>query len=294
MSKYFAVTQNNPKYKLEDKLAGEYEYLVYQHEKGKQGTPHCQGYVITKKQKKLAAIRELLPGCDVDTRKGTHEQLKKYCTKDESRTEGPYEFGTEPKKTEKGARTDLTQLYEDCKTMLPSEIREKNPTYYIRYHSSINKICQEIKKEQKFEEFKKDYIKEKIELKEWQQNVLDHLGDQSNRQVTWVVDTEGGKGKTFLSNCIQSYFSTFYSRGGKIADIAYAYNYEDYVIFDFTRESEGFINYSVIEMFKDGKLWSPKYDSQIKIFKPVTVLCLSNFYPDQTKMSSDRWDIINL
>jgi len=120
------------------------------------------------------------------------------------------------------------------------------------------------------------------------------LGDQNDRQVTWVVDLEGGKGKTYLSNCIQANFSTFYCRGGKIADVAHSYNYEEYVIFDFTRESEEYVSYSTIEMFKDGKIWSPKYESCIKITTPKKVLVLSNFAPDKTKMSSDRWDIINL
>jgi hypothetical protein len=41
-------------------------------------------------------------------------------------------------------------------------------------------------------------------------------------------------------------------------------------------------------------LWSPKYQSSVKRFKPAKVLCLANWKPDETKLSMDRWDRISI
>lgn len=85
--------------------------------------------------------------------------------------------------------------------------------------------------------------------------------------------------------------NAFYISGGKTADIALAYARQDIVIFDFAREQEERVNYHCIEKFKDGLMWSPKYNSKTKIFRPPRVLVFSNFEPDVTKLSADRWDL---
>lgn len=86
--------------------------------------------------------------------------------------------------------------------------------------------------------------------------------------------------------------NAFYIRGGKHADIAYAYNYEPVVVFDFTREQEERVSYGQIEKFKDGRVFSSKYESEMKRFKGVKVIAFSNFYPDKGKLSEDRWDVM--
>lgn len=86
----------------------------------------------------------------------------------------------------------------------------------------------------------------------------------------------------------------FYISGGKTADIALAYAQQQLVIFDFARDQEERVNYHCIEKFKDGLIWSPKYNSKTKIFRPPHVLVFSNFEPDRTKLSADRWDVHHL
>jgi len=81
---------------------------------------------------------------------------------------------------------------------------------------------------------------------------------------------------------------------GKCADIAHAYNYEEIVVFDFSREQEERINYQIIEKFKDGRIFSPKYDSKCKVFKGARVIVFSNFDPDKSKLSEDRWDVMRV
>lgn len=86
-------------------LAGEDDdqrarFIVYQLEVGESGTPHLQGYVVFKKPMRLSAVRQLIPRAHLDIARGTNEQNIAYCTKDETRRDGPWRAGTEPTKVE--------------------------------------------------------------------------------------------------------------------------------------------------------------------------------------------------
>lgn len=60
---------------------------------------------------------------------------------------------------------------------------------------------------------------------------------------------------------------------------------------DLTRSQENMLNYGMIESFKNGVFFSPKYNSITKIFKPVKMIIFANWLPDKEKLSEDRWDI---
>lgn len=109
--------------------------------------------------------------------------------------------------------------------------------------------------------------------------------------MLWYVDLEGGVGKTWLAKYLVATKGAFYMQGGKVADVAHAYGGQEYVVCDFTRDKEQVVQYSAIEAFKNGMLFSPKYDSTTKVFKPAKVICFSNWMPDTSKLSMDRWKI---
>ena len=112
-------------------------YLVYQLEQGESGTPHFQGYLYFPSNRRLAALRRLAPRAHFEPRRGTHDQARDYCRKDEGRLDGPWEQGEPPAP---GKRNDLMLLMADVKTgMSEREIAEKYGATWARNHNAIDK-----------------------------------------------------------------------------------------------------------------------------------------------------------
>lgn len=112
-------------------------YLVYQLEKGESGTPHYQGYLYFPSNRRLAALRRLAPRAHFEPRRGTHDQARDYCRKDDDRLDGPWEQGEPPAP---GKRNDLMLLMADVKTgMSEREIAEKYGATWARNHNAIDK-----------------------------------------------------------------------------------------------------------------------------------------------------------
>lgn len=133
-------------------------------------------------------------------------------------------------------------------------------------------------------------------LRDWQKKVVELIQKNPDpRKIHWYYDEEGGKGKTTLSKYLIYHFGANYVRNAKTADIAYSLNDNPrIVIFDLSRSNEDRINYGAIESVKDGLLFSSKYESKLKIFNTPHVIVFSNNEPNLSKLSSDRWDIIEL
>lgn len=133
-------TWNNPK--EEDKQAPlnwpSVRYVVYQLEEGEEGTPHLQGYAVFKGQRTLSALRAITGNAvHWEVRRGKHEQARAYCTKEETRKEGPWEQGDPP--DQQGRRSDL----EDVAAAIDGgaslkEIADKYKGHYIRYYRGLS------------------------------------------------------------------------------------------------------------------------------------------------------------
>jgi len=88
------------------------QYAIWQLERGENGTPHYQGYVAFKGKKRLNWLKN---NCSKEAhwepRKGSHDQAKAYCTKAETRVEGPFDAGEELEEFgQQGKRNDLQTL----------------------------------------------------------------------------------------------------------------------------------------------------------------------------------------
>lgn len=89
----------------------DYKYIIMGNEKGEQGTPHIQGYVVLNKPCRFKALHERLPRAHLEAAKGTHEECVEYCKK-----EGDFcEFGA----LRQGERTDLDEARMMCQEDRP-------------------------------------------------------------------------------------------------------------------------------------------------------------------------------
>lgn len=141
---------------------------------------------------------------------------------------------------------------------------------------------------------------EGLELKPFQKEIIELCKTKpDNRSIYWYYDEEGCAGKTTLAKHICMNYKAIYL-SGKAADIKYAITTHlenkdiDVVIFDFVRSSENYISYEAIEAVKNGIFFNNKYESGMCMFNPPHVIILSNFEPDTSKLSKDRWRIKNL
>jgi len=125
-----------------------YKYLVYQLEKGHDtGTYHWQGYVYWLRKKALGGCKKVHGHAHWEPRRGTHEQAREYCTKEDTRVPGtdmenpydpgPFEFGDPP---EPGKRNDLLEIKALVDENAPEkDLWENHFGSMVRYSSGINK-----------------------------------------------------------------------------------------------------------------------------------------------------------
>lgn len=266
-------------------LSGGVGYLVLQSERGQSGTDHIQGYVQFSARRTLKQVKETLepffPGCHLEKAKGSPEQNRTYCTKQETRTAGPWEFGSISKP---GKRNDI-QEFVDAMPMTDDEIFDRFPHILAKYPNFIRTAKRRQRQLESVEFKPRD---------EWQFDLLAFCHSPSHpRQVRWYHDATGGLGKSYFCRTFGHRIS-YIITGGKHADIFYAYNHEPFVFFDWPRSAEDTFPYGVVEAFKNGYFLSTKYESVPVKFQPPIVIIFANFEPDLAKLSQDRWEIINL
>jgi len=134
----WVFTLNNPTDNQLPTTWPDIRYCVWQVEKGENGTTHLQGYLVLKKKKTLRTMKLLNAQAHWEVRKGNHKQAKAYCTKEDTRQEGPFEFGEEPNP---GRRTDIEEVYNMAKAGKSlSTIADAAPDLFIKYHRGITQL----------------------------------------------------------------------------------------------------------------------------------------------------------
>lgn len=262
----------------------EVRYAVFGKEKGSEDTPHLQGYVSFRKVKRFNAVKRLVgERCHLERAKGNEEQNYNYCTKD-----GEYEeFG---ERSTIGKRSDL----EEFKEAVKSGIRNLK-----RLREEFSDVCA------KYPRFVSEYIRDNVPeptlemhpLRDWQQDLYKKLTHEpDDREVVFVVDYEGNKGKSwFAKYYCHLHDNAFMMRPGKHADMAYMLPPELRVLFlDCTRKQVEYMPYTFMEELKDGYVGSTKYESCIKKYPKLHVVVLMNQDPDFSALSDDRYHVIKL
>lgn len=161
MSKYWLFTSFNSVF-LENHTAifeeliskNELTYGVYQIEKcPNTGKEHIQGYFVFSKRKRLSSIKKLLGDNTIhlEQRKGSHQQAKDYCTKDESRLHGPYEYGDD-----KDLVKSKKRKFEDIRDKIKSgaselDIADEYFGLWVRYYKAFSAYRMLVSKPRDFE-----------------------------------------------------------------------------------------------------------------------------------------------
>jgi len=144
----YILTINNPTQTDEEfveylKGIEHLKYFVFQREKGEQKeTPHFQLYIEFNMGKRFANMKELFPTAHIEQRRGTKDQARKYCMKDDAtRVSGPHEYGVFAEERERTDLTDIIELIHAGAT--DSEIKQLFPSQFFRYYKNIQFMRQQ-------------------------------------------------------------------------------------------------------------------------------------------------------
>jgi len=265
------------------------KYCVWQIERGESGTRHVQGYAELASKKTLSALKAWLPTAHFERRRGTAEQARDYCMKEDSREEGPFEHGVYVP-SQQGQRNDLEQVRDAIMSGASKrQIYLEYPGVAARHPRYIDTVITYARADAY------EGITSLVPKYPWQQRILDIVeSPPMDRDIWWIYDPFGNSGKTYLARYLVDSKGAFYSNGGKGSDICFTYDGEGIVIFDYVRDSKEYVNYGVIEQIKNGILTSGKYESTTKRFKKPHVFIFANFRAEDGKFSQDRLRVIEL
>lgn len=270
-------------------------YCVYQRELCPDtGREHLQGYIEFKKSIRMNAVKAFFGDTTIhlEARRGTREEAREYCMKDDTRIDGtiPIEFGEFVSR--QGRRSDLEDVYASiAEGNSVDYIAENFPIEYMKYSKQIKEMVGVIRNRTECRAMIEEF--ETVTLRPWQEECVTEIENQNEREVLWITDREGGKGKSWLTKYLKLKCNAFVVTGGNHNDIAFDYDYQKIVVFDLARESQ-FMPYSLIENFKNGLIFSAKYESKMKFSRQVKVVIFSNNLPDMSKLSGDRWNVKEL
>lgn len=288
------------------------KYVCFGREIGDSGTPHLQGYLqSTQKQltRLLLAFGNAKP--HLERQKGntgpTDAEINRegekpftavgYCMKDGDFWENGTKENLEP--TRQGQRMDLegamTAVKEGVREI---EMYEKHTQVMARYPRLIERYTELVQEEEAMHSLRTEYSA--WSLNRWQDALRNTLEqDPDPRQIHWIWSTEGEMGKSGMAMWLAVMKDAFLVTPERKGDMAHAFakSPKKIVVFDCTRATEaGSIgpSYSIAEQFKNGFLFSPKFNSRRVVFKKPHVVFFANFSPDMKIWSEDRYIVTKL
>ncbi|QSX73076.1 replication-associated protein [Delphin virus 1] len=264
-------------------------YAIVGKEIGESGTPHLQGYVHLKKAVRFTALKKVLPKAHWEAARGSDTDNQKYCSKD---GDVILEIGT-PAARRKGGILKLVpnmveKFINNPKYRPTKDEREVMAVYGTKIKEMATDEREQMDNEESLEVYKT------TAWRTWQEELLQELQETpDNRKVIVYVDEKGNNGKSYLSKYLALTGAATFNTT-KMTDVAYTLNGNKIVIFDLARHSQDQINWGAIEAVKNGLIFSGKYKSKTKVFKAPHVIVMMNTWPDESRLSSDRWDIRDL
>lgn len=136
-SRGWMITINNP---TQDDVStlwnDDYQYCIWQFERGADGTVHIQGFIYYTNPRIWP--KRKYPRAHLEPAKNFNA-CKEYCSKLDTRVQGPYERGTPP---EQGRRSDLESAATEYLQMGESAFADVNPSTFIRFHKGLRELAQ--------------------------------------------------------------------------------------------------------------------------------------------------------
>lgn len=138
---------------------------------------------------------------------------------------------------------------------------------------------------------------------DWQQEIIDLIATEpDDRKIYWYWERTGNIGKSSL---VKHLYLRFKDKGilpvsGKAADMkhlvhGYLETHElDAVLVDLVRSREQYVSYEGIEEIKNGLIVNTKYETAVNCFNCPHVIVFSNWPPDLSALSADRWIVRDL
>lgn len=276
-------------------------YAVVGRERGTHGTPHLQGFIHFKTRLSLRQAKDIVGvRAHLEPARGTDEQNRTYCSKE---SDVPVEIGS-PAGQPKGERTsvDFAQsalLFANRRAEGHElhEILETSPDCalaFLRHTKALQLLSADAQRLNSLQRARRSFIG--CSLRKYQARIDQMVRtDPDPRKIHWYYDEYGNTGKTWFTRFLICFRGAIRFSNAKTADIAYAIRGSPrIVIFDYSRSQEEQINYAVLEDIKNGLIFSPKYESESKMFAIPHVLVFANWRPNEAKMSQDRWDIVHI
>lgn len=267
------------------------KYYVYGKETGDAGTPHLQGFLSFSNQCRVSSLQSLFSG-------RAHWEVARnpiaaaaYCRKEGDFKEG----GTPPTESRKGQgkRSDLEVLVQAVNEGQTDrkKLRQEFPGVCAKYPNFVTQILLDSLPVPAVPTYP---------LRLWQQELMELLKlPPDPRKILFVVDFDGNAGKSwYISYHAMVFGSSISILPGKKADMVYAFisliKANTRVVFiDCPRSKQGeYVQYDFLEELKNGRVFNTKYESRMVEFKAPHVVVMMNEYPDEKKLSSDRFEYI--
>lgn len=142
----FRFTWNNPTEspeRLLERLRSipHFKYTVFQREIGANGTPHFQGFVMFSQPKRFNTLHALLPqDIWLLSAEASAQANIDYCTKEDTRVEGPWEDGEKPAASKKSQFKSVCEDLAAGRTTL-SEIRRNHPSVWALHYRGLKDLA---------------------------------------------------------------------------------------------------------------------------------------------------------
>jgi len=289
-AKHWCFTYNNYNPNaIPDTLPDGSVYLIFGKEVAETGTPHLQGFISYSKPRRLNQVRAFLPLAHWTVARNLSGSIE-YCKKEGDFTEiGERPSSTCPKSV--GKRTELTAFMQSVREGLHDgyKLREAHPNVFARYGRFADKYLRDHLPKPEIPVY---------DLRPWQHRVqLILSGPAHPRQILFCVDQAGASGKSWYARHLRKTQGALILSAGKKADLAYAFSkvlpHPSIVILDIPRSKMESLHFDFLEELKNGLLFSSKYESDYLEFPVPHVVVMCNEHPDMTKLTSDRYVIID-